>query len=169
MGLGLEIRRGVIMSPVFAEVVVPVALEVAMSTEQATLTPVIHLDGNQTDGRVVVYDDNKVFLLTVQEAVKACGMFDKTGAILDQMKALTQKLKTWVTDRRERVHSASVSVKLSGLQFLVIMRGKAFDQVLEDDLTELDIEVANSAEFDLLRLNVLALPAVPAGSIEPFQ
>jgi hypothetical protein len=147
---------------------VPVVSEVAMNRESATLIPVIHLDSNQADGRVVVYDHDKVFLLTVHEAVKACGMLDKAAAILDQMKALTQKLTTWLTDRRERVRSATLSVKPGGLHFLVVTRGREFDQVLEDDLTDLDIELANSSEYDLLRVNVLALPNVPSESVEAF-
>jgi hypothetical protein len=51
---------------------------------------------------------------------------------------------------------------------LVIQRGEHFDQKLEDDLTDLDVEIARDADYDLIKLNVLCLPNCSEDTIRSF-
>ena len=140
-----------------------------MAQSISTRTPAIHLGRNGRDGQVLVYGEgNEKFLLTVQEAIKACGAYSTIAQFQTQMQELTELLSKWTTDRKRLVRDAYLSVKGGGLFFLVVMAGKEFDPDLEDELTALDIEIANSAEFDLLRLDVQAIPDSPPDCVDSF-
>jgi hypothetical protein len=85
------------------------------------------------------------------------------------MKALMDRLSKWVEDHKDTVRDAYFSVRTGGgLFFMVVANSKKFDPDLEDKLTDLDIEVANKAEYDLLRLSVLAIPDSPPDCVESF-
>jgi hypothetical protein len=132
-------------------------------------TPAIHLGRDGQEGYVLAYGDgNEKFLLTVQEAIKACGAFSKMAQFQTQMKELTDHLSKWVNDRKATVRDAYLSVKGSGLFFMVVMAGKEFNPELEEELTTLDIEIANSEDFDLLRVDVLAIPDGPPECVDSF-
>lgn len=138
-------------------------------TKTSTLTPRIHIGHTDPDGEVVVHAGDDRFLFTVQEAVNACGMWNKMAEFQGQMKLLTERLEGWVAARKNAVKEAFLTVKAGGgLLFLVVMAGREYDAVLESDLTELDIEVANHPEFNLLRLNVLAIPDSTPECVEAF-
>jgi hypothetical protein len=58
--------------------------------------------------------------------------------------------------------------------FVVILRSESFDGPVEDDLTDLDIEIAQDPGLDLIRLDVLALPGralppIPRGVDDPMS
>ena len=131
--------------------------------------PAIHIGHNGLSGQVVVHSGDDTFLLTVQEAVNACGAWSKMAEFQSQMKALLDHLGAWVRARSDSVRDAYFSVKLGGgLFFMVVTKGKNYDPDLEDQLTSLDIDVANAEEFNLLRLSVLAIPDSSADCVESF-
>ncbi len=129
----------------------------------------IHIGHTAPNGQVVVHSGDDVFLLTVQEAVNACGAWNKMAEFQLQMKALLDRLSKWIEENKGTVRDAYFSVKTGGgLFFMVVTSSKKFDPDLEDKLTELDIEVANKDEFNLLRLSVLAIPDSPPECVESF-
>src|SRR5262249_33454495 len=96
--------------------------------------PAIHIGHTDLDGQVVVHSGDDVFLLTVQEAVNACGAWGKMAEFQIQMKALMDRLGQWVTDHKASVREGYFSVKLGGgLFFMVVMWGKKYDPKLEDE------------------------------------
>lgn len=138
-------------------------------TKTSSRPPAIHLGHSDPDGQVVVHAGDDLFLLTVQEAVNACGAWGKMAAFQSQMKDLIGRLNQWVSARPDKIRDAYFSVKAGGgLFFLVVTKGKKFDSALEDELSDLDMEVANSADLDLLRLSVLAVPDSPAEVVDSF-
>lgn len=129
----------------------------------------IHIGRTSPDGQVVVHSGDDVFLLTVQEAVNACGAWDRMAEFQIQMKRLMDRLGDWVEIHRPTVRDAYLSVQAGGgLFFLAVMKSKKYDGALEDELTRLDIEVANSPEYGLLRLSVLAIPDSPPDCVDSF-
>lgn len=75
-------------------------------------------------------------------------------------------LRGWVGARRERIQSAQLAVKAPGrLLFLVVQRERLLDESLSDELTELDLHVANSDEFRQIALDVLLIPFVSQASL----
>jgi hypothetical protein len=142
--------------------------EVAVANTTAR-APAIHIGQTAPDGQVVVHSGDDKFLLTVQEAVNACGMWNKMAQFQLQMKALMDRLSHWVEERKATVRDAYLTVKTGGgLFFMVVMAHKKYDPALEDELTALDIEVANSPDYDLLRMSVLAIPDTPPECVESF-
>lgn len=129
----------------------------------------IHLNPVHRESDVLVQDGDDLFLLTVQDAVNACGAWNKMAEFQSQMKELKARLEQWVSARETTVRDAFLSVKTGGgLFFMVVMNERKFDRDLEDDLTDLDVEIANAPEFNLLRMSVLALPNSPPDSVESF-
>lgn len=146
----------------------PPVLEKNMAKTTAR-PPAIHIGRTAPDGHVVVHSGDDLFLLTVQEAVKACGAWLKMAEFQTQMRALMDRLNVWVGEREDKIRDAYFSVKTGGgLFFMVVMRERKYDRDLEDELTELDVEVANATEYDLLRLSVLAIPDSPQECVESF-
>lgn len=148
----------------------PLLAETDVSTNAANLSPVIRLSASRADGKVLVHtDSNDKFLLTMEEAVKACRAWNHLAEFHRQMDELMGKLSEWVRENAHRAKEAYLGVKPSGLLFLVVMSGKKFDESLEDSLTDLDIEVANSRDFSHLRLDVMAIPDGPRDCIDSFM
>jgi hypothetical protein len=49
-----------------------------------------------------------------------------------------------------------------------VQKSEAFNQELEEALTDLDVAIAQDEEFNLIRLNILALPMASEESIGSF-
>jgi hypothetical protein len=130
--------------------------------------PAIHLV-QTAKGQVVIHAGDDLFLLTVQEAVNACGAWHEMAEFQSQMKELMEYLSKWISARMNSIRDAYFSVKTGGgLLFMVVTKTKKFDAELENELTDLDIQVANAPEYNLLRLSVLAIPDSPPECVESF-
>ena len=129
----------------------------------------IHIGHAGLDGQVVLHSGDDRFMVTFQQAINACGAWLKVGAFEAQMKALMARLGAWVADRRGAVRGGYLSAKAGGgLFFMVVTAGTAYDPETEDALTDLDIEVANSPDYDMIRMSVLAIPDCPAECVDSF-
>jgi len=49
-----------------------------------------------------------------------------------------------------------------------VTQSKTFDSVFEDELTALDIEVANDSDYSLIGMNVLAIPPLGEDTTHSF-
>ena len=113
-------------------------------------------------------EDNDKFFMSVQVAAAACQMAGKVVAFGDQFRDLLEKLASWIKAHRKPIQQAFVTIRDSGFLFLVVQTTPYLDLDLEAELTTLDLEVAQDESFDLLRLNVLALPASSNQAYESF-
>lgn len=131
--------------------------------------PLIHLDFNDKSSSVYI-DAQKGdrFLLTVQEAVHACGAWSRMAEFQIQMQLLMNRLGKWIADHRAKVKDAYFTVRGSGLFFLVVAKSANYDDELESAMTELDLEIANADDFSLLNLEVLAIPNSPPECVQAF-
>ena len=72
-------------------------------------------------------------------------------------------------ERRGRIHDAYLTLRPTGALFVVVQREAACDHALVDELTDLDIRIANDRErFGLLNLDVLSVPRVSRESLTAF-
>ncbi len=85
-----------------------------------------------------------------------------------QMFALKQLLDNWVKSRKDSIKEAYFTVRGSSLFFLVVSSSKAYNESLESDLTELDLNVANDNKLNLMNLEVLAIPDSPADCVQAY-
>ena len=111
-----------------------------------------------------------MFFLSLGEAVEACSAFVTSKIdFSNQMADLLDLLSAWVTERKERIKAAHLTLRRdNSVLFVVTQKEVRFDEALSDDLTRLDIDVANNPAFELITLDVLAIPAVSAESATAF-
>ncbi len=113
-------------------------------------------------------DQEDRFFLTVGVAIEACKAYGKQQEFLQQFREVQSRLSQWVKQHGSLITDAYLTVQDAALLFLVVMAGAAFDQALEDSLTDLDIAIAQDASLDLIQLNVLALPRASEEVIQSF-
>ena len=131
----------------------------------------LQLTWSQKDRKVVLSaEDNDRFVLTVEEAIAACRVYDPSGRarLQTQFKRLLDLLGEWVGDHSEKIEKAFLTVRDRGLLFLVMMNQVQYDPALEDDLTELDLQIANEPDFQDFSVSVLALPECGADAYLSF-
>jgi hypothetical protein len=124
-----------------------------------------------TGGQVQVIRKNRdQFFLSLGEAVAVCAAFVMSRAdFVSQMSDLLDKLSEWVRIRGDKIKSAFFTVRPdNSALFVVTQREVPFDATLSDELTDLDIEIANSEAYSLINLDVLAIPAVSRDSANAF-
>ncbi len=126
----------------------------------------------QDDSRQVVVSSEEAdrIVMSMRQAVAACFAFDKgVNAFNRQLTELLGRLVGWINQHRDAIRTAHVTIRpQNNLLFVVTQRKVEFDQALTDALTELDIEVSDSDDFNLIDFDVLALPAVSKESAKAF-
>jgi hypothetical protein len=86
-----------------------------------------------------------------------------------QVGELMMHLSQWVKDHRRYIKSAFLNFRIGNkVLFLVMQKDTPFDPALSELLADLDIEVANKAAFNLIDLDVMAIPPVSRESAEAF-
>ncbi len=112
--------------------------------------------------------DNDKFVLTAQDAVRACRAWDKGVQFGRQFEELLNHLSRWIEQNRVHISVAKLNVRQNDILFVVTQKVVERDDVLADQLTELDLEIATDQRFDLISLNVLSLPLVDSESAAAF-
>lgn len=108
------------------------------------------------------------FFISASHAAKACANLENQLQKRDQLRDLTLHLGQWLESRGGKIREAFLVGRQDGFLFLVVQKDSAYDRQLEHDLTSLEMAVADSESFNLLYLDVLALPSVPRESLESF-
>lgn len=130
---------------------------------------VVELHFGNRDGKVrVVPPDRDIMILSVGFAMEACRAFSKQMLFKNQFDQLLEHLAVWLSERGPQIESAFLTTRDSGLLFLIVQTSEAFDESLEDAITELDLAVANDEDFSLIRLAVHALPRCQESTYRSF-
>jgi hypothetical protein len=120
----------------------------------------IELHCQDRQGRVrVVLPDKHVMVMTVETAAQACGAFKNLILFGDQFKMLLDTLAKWLKDRIDAVKCAYLTIRDANLLFVVVLQNGSYDGEMEDQFTDLDLEIANDSAYDLINLDVLGLPS----------
>jgi hypothetical protein len=107
-------------------------------------------------------------MLTVHAAIRDCQAFSHMEEFTEQFKKLHGKLSAWVAAQVNYVSTAFLTARDSAILLLLVQKSEAFNQELENAVTNLDIAVAQDEECNLIRLNILALPMASEESIGSF-
>ena len=135
-------------------------------TKKIESVPNIRIFG---DDQVLVSNVNgDRFVLSMQQAVDACGAFSRSMDLSKQIGLLSQKLADWSRKQMGAIRSAHLTIRDSRLSFVVVQKGVEFDEQLSDALTELDFEIADDPELDLIRLDTIAIPNASPESLAAF-
>lgn len=126
---------------------------------------VIELHFANREGRVcVVPPDNDLMAMPVDMAIAACQAFNTQIRFKSQFDQLLEKLGEWLEQRRDALDDAFLTLRDSGLLFLVVTKSHQHDEDLISDLTDLDLEIAQEPDYDLISLSVHAVPRGPVDS-----
>lgn len=135
-----------------------------------TLSYVLLDEGAEGEVRITQRNRDQ-FFLSLGEAVAACAAFAKSKFdFAGQVADLLETLSKWVRARRDRISAAHLTFRPENndIRFVVMQKAVEFDSQLSEELTDLDIEIANSEAYDLISLDVLAIPAVSLESANAF-
>jgi len=142
-----------------------------MKTNQEKQSEVIiKLAWSEGDKKILIEDKEEEgrYFTTVEEAIRACRAYDKSVRFKITFEALAGHLIMWAAQRQDRIKRAFLTVQDRGLLFLVVTNGKKYDDSFEDELTTLDVQVANSDDFSDIELDVQSLPDCSADNFSSF-
>jgi len=123
---------------------------------------------DSTPGLVITPSDGDRFALVKEMVIRGCKISAELDRLDQQIQTLMCELADWIDEHGENIERAYLTFRGEGFQFLVIQWDKPSDSALEDALTDLDIKVAQSVNYDLIRLSVLAMPQATEATIESF-
>jgi hypothetical protein len=131
-------------------------------------TPFV-IDLLETGDQLLIHNNGDRFLIAARELANACGLHQQIVEVNAQVRDLWSRLTKWLGDQIPKVAQARMFPRGGRMFFLVVMNSTSFDGDLESALTDLDLEVANDERFDLLKLDVLAIPNSPEACIDGFM
>src|SRR2546423_14290794 len=129
-----------------------------LTEKKSLLQPIVMHYENEGGSVKIVAPDNNIMAISVETAIEACRAFKQQIAFKDQFDLLLVRLAEWIHTRADKLSDAYLTVRDSGLLFLVVLAGVHSDETVEANLTELDLQVANDNDFNLISLAVHAIP-----------
>jgi len=108
------------------------------------------------------------FVTTAQQAINYLSLAGRAVAFQQQLKELLNRIYQWVDDRKQKIAAAYIVSGGDGITLVVVQRVVSFDFAFEEELTELDIEVANNEAFQLIPFNTLLIPNVGDTVLKSF-
>lgn len=98
------------------------------------------------------FDIQKDFAIDILQKARESEHFQK------QFDLLLQRLAEWVNAHHQKIEQAVLTVQDGVLCFIVVRREVKYDESLQDELADLDIEIANDSALKLIGFKTLALP-----------
>lgn len=143
-----------------------------MSTISSTLPEAVsqvELDW-YADGDVVrvVPRHQKRFKIQRDRALEILHRVKDADQFNQQFAMLLNKLAQWISARSDIISHAIVTLQDGMLAFVVIRKDAKYDERFQDDLADLDFDLANDADLDLIKLQTLALPNVTGDALLSF-
>jgi len=138
----------------------------------ANKTDYIRVRWSERDRKTLLVEDEcqDRFCMAIDEAIEACKVHNKRKHTLcgEQFRSLLDLLGRWCSQRRKKIARALLTVRDAGLLLLIVTRRKTYDPQFEDELTQLDLQIANSPHFSEISLSVQALPMCGPDSYAAF-
>jgi len=132
----------------------------------------IRLKWSEKDRKMLLVEDadEERFCMAIDEAIDACKVHDRRKQTLfrRQFDALLAFLSDWSCERRDKLTKVLLTIRDAGLLFLLVTKRKSYDEELEDELTQLDLQVAHDKAFSEILLSVQALPLCDENSYDSF-
>ena len=136
--------------------------------EQANQAEIILLSHEHYADIPVIPENRDQFVLTVEDAVRACKAYDNQLAFSNQFEHLLEELSQWIIERKDVMSSAHLSIRENGLRLIVVQKNVEYDRELAEALVDLDLHIANAEEYRLIDLDVMAVPHVSRDSLVAF-
>ena len=136
--------------------------------ELAETVRAIQLDWTVEDGVVTVTPrDEDRFTIRLRTAIEILHRADKELQFQGQFTLLLKQLAGWLRDRAD-LRDAYVTVRDGSLAFVVVRKSCEYEAKFEDELSELDVQIANDPDLSLINLHAMALPDVSESALSSF-
>ncbi len=134
-------------------------------TEQSQ---VIQLVWEQKDGIVTVTPrDNDRFAIKVGKAIQVLQQVDCRQKFQEQLQLLNKELAGWL-EGHDEVKAAFLTLRDGCFAFVVARETAEYDEDFEDELSALDVRLAQDVDLNLIRLNTISLPCASASTLQAF-
>lgn len=128
----------------------------------------MQLDWANEAGQVTVTPHDKSrFIIKVRQAVEACRAAQRADDFAAQLNLLLGQLATWLQDKTG-IESAYLTLRDGDFLFLVVRSECSYDRDFEDSLSDLDLQIAQDADLDLIKVDTMALPRVSDEALRSF-
>jgi hypothetical protein len=135
---------------------------------EGTVQPIVIDYDSEAQIVTVIPRDQERFEVQKQRAIEGLQLAKQAEIFGAQLKFLLSRLANWSKAHESKVLRALLTLRDTRLMFLVVSRQVECDDDLEDDITRLDLKVAENSDLDLMRMNVLVLPPASDESIRSF-
>jgi len=93
----------------------------------------------------------------------------KDGEVFQrQFGLLLDRLAEWIHVHQAKIANSILTLQDDRLAFVVVRKEAPYDEQFQDDLADLDFDIANDTDLNLVRLKTLALPNVTGESLRSF-
>ena len=122
------------------------------------------------DGEVVSVTprDQQRFEIQKDRAIEILQRAKDGDAFQQQFLLLLQRLAAWMKVHSSKVARSILTLQDDRLAFMVVRNAVRYDELFEDELADLDYDIANDPDLDLMRLKTLALPKVDGEALRAF-
>lgn len=130
---------------------------------------IVQLDWLDVDGQVVISpSDGDRYGLKVRRAIELLQKTQYRDDFEKQLQILNKLLFQWLSTRWDDIDKAFMTVRDGDLAFIVVTQNDEYNEQFEDDLSELDIQIANDVDLNLINLTSISLPSVSAEALDSF-
>ncbi len=147
--------------------VVSISYPKAMSAISPKNTHHLIIRFHDTEQKVLIEtDDGDRFLTTAAEIASVLGIVKAENIMKfhGEWMELNQRLGEWIKEHQASIKSAYLAPRDRCLLFIVVPIDPRYRDDFEDQLSDLDIEIANNPAFSTIHLSVMSLPTdAPAG------
>lgn len=145
------------------------ATDFPMSDSATTRNAPLQIRWRDADGQVTLEPENQDrFTLRFRQIIEACQIQQKAEDYKVKFDILVRQLGTWL-DERDDVDSAFLTLRDAQFLFIVVTKFASYDAMFEDDLSDLDVSLANDPDLSDVPFGVLSLPNVPFSSLASFM
>ena len=116
------------------------------------LANVLEIDWFDGTDEIGVTPRNQIrFTIQKDRAIEALRIANNTERFTSQFNLLLNTLGRWVKQHASGIRSAIVTLQDNSLMFVVVQSAISYDEILQDDLSEIDFAVAHDADLDLIK------------------
>lgn len=132
----------------------------------------IRISHDDTRDVSFVSEDENRFFLSVSETI-AAGLFhvrrrDHLNEVKERIQALQRRVADWSRKHAADIKAAYLSFHQGRFTFLVVQKGVPLNEKLEQELIELDLQLAHSLEVRPLPVEVMLLPECDEDCLNTF-
>jgi len=119
------------------------------------------------DGTLVVTpQDQDRYCMRIDEAIELLQLKHQKDRAQSQLSFLLRRLVDWIGQRGDRLRETYLTLRDGQWLFLMVSTEAQYDADFEDDVTDLDIELAADPELNLIDTAVLSLPITALDSLD---